>query len=259
MRRFILVPILGLVALAAPGAAAAQSSGWLGRAHASYADGERQSYNDARRTAWDNGYREGLKEGRKDGRRNDTFRFEDEKTFQRGDKGYHREFGNLERYRQSFRSGYADGYAEGYGRHARDGRPNGRYEDRRGGYGRAVPRPPVSGGVYSPDREIYYPDERRYPGYPSRSPEYGRRYPGDYRNGGGLAFQNGAEDGYEKGVEDARRGRSFDPLRHAWYRSGDRRDDRRDGSRDEYKDAYRQGFQRGYEEGYRGGYRGGYR
>ena len=87
--------------------------------------------------------------------------------------------------------------------------------------------------------------------YPSRG-TYG---PGVYRNGGYYtpAFDNGARDGYEKGQEDARKRRSFDPLRHSWYRSGDRHYDDRYGSKQQYKDTYRQGFQQGYEQGFREG------
>ena len=95
MKRLFLVPVLGLATLAAAAPARAQSAGWLGSTRPAYADGERQAYNDARRAAYDNGYREGLKEGEKEGRKNERFRYEDEKTFQRADKGYHREFGDL--------------------------------------------------------------------------------------------------------------------------------------------------------------------
>lgn len=238
MQRFILVPMLGIAALAASAPARAQSE-WLGRAPVSYAE-QRSSYYDARQAAYDNGYREGLKEGQKDGRRNETFRYQDEKTYQRADKGYHREFGDLNRYRQSFRGGYSDGYSAAYQRRGTvndrgrygDGRDgdarDGRYGDSRGGYG----DPRVGGG--------------RYPGYP-------QGYPNGSRGYGGVAFQNGADDGVEKGQEDARKGRSFDPLRHAWYRAGDRRYESRAGSRDEYRDIYRRGFQEGYDRGYREG------
>jgi flagellar biosynthesis/type III secretory pathway protein FliH len=233
MKRLFLVPVLGLAAtLAASAPAAAQSNAWLGGGAPAYAEGQRQSYNDARRAAYDTGYREGVKEGAKEGRRNEVFRYQDEKTYQRADKGYHREFGDLERYRQSFRTGYAAGYSESYQR-------NGAVYDRRGGYddGRAVPRrdsgaPP------------YYPDSRSYPGYPQGQGGY--RYTGQ-------AFQNGVNDGYEKGAEDARKNRSFDPLRHEWYRSGDRHYESRDGSRQQYKDTYRRGFQEGYDRAFREG------
>lgn len=269
MTRFILVPVLGIAALAATVPAGAQVPGWLGRSHIAYADRDRRSSYDARREAYDNGYREGLKEGRKDGRKNESFRFEDEKAFQRADKGYHREFGDIQRYRQSFRSGYADGYGEGYRRYSRSGGryddsrgryedSRGRYEDSRGRYegprgrdgdqprgrygnGRAVPRD-------ERDAPVYYP---RDPIYRDPLPEY--RGPEAYGRYDNRAFENGAEDGYEKGVEDVRKGRSLDPLRHAWYRAGDRRYDSRTASREEYRDLYRRGFQEGYERGYREG------
>src|SRR4051794_24983679 len=127
MKRLFLVPVLGLATLAAAAPARAQSAGWLGGTRPSYADGDRQSYYDSRRAAYDNGYREGVKQGEKDGRKNQVFRYEDEKTYQRADNGYHREFGDLERYRQSFRSGYSTGYSEGYQRYgvATGGYPNG--------------------------------------------------------------------------------------------------------------------------------------
>ena len=68
-----------------------------------------------------------------------------------------------------------------------------------------------------------------YPSYPSSSGSYGRY--GGYSD---AAIQNGVNDGYEKGLEDARKNRSFDPLRHDWYRSGDRHYDSRYGSRSVY-------------------------
>ena len=54
-------------------------------------------------------------------------------------------------------------------------------------------------------------------------------------------LRNGARDGYEKGREDAAQQRSFDPLRHTWYRVGDRHYEDRYGSREHYKDIYRRG------------------
>jgi len=66
-----------------------------------------------------------------------------------------------------------------------------------------------------------------------------------------VATQNGERDGYEKGREDARDRDSYDPVRHGWYRSGDRGYNNRYGTRDDYKLAYREGFESGYERGYR--------
>jgi hypothetical protein len=235
MKRWFLTPALGLVALTVALPAHAQSSGWFGDSRPSYGGEPRQSYNDSRRVAYDTGYREGLKEGEKDGRHGDAFRFQDEKGYQRADKGFHREYGDVERYRQSFRTGYAAGYSDSYQRFApRSGYGNGRNDGYRG---RVDPGrdPSWSRGPYGPA--------------PGTGPGYG--YPG--RTGGyNPALQNGVDDGYEKGIEDAQKRRSFDPLRHQWYRSADRNYEGRFGSKEQYKDIYREGFRSGYERGYRG-------
>jgi hypothetical protein len=238
MRRLLLVPALGLAALALTAPVQAQTRGWLDDERAYSA---RQSYYDSGRVAYDNGFREGLKQGEKDGRKNDAFRYQDEKTFQRADKGYHREYGSLDRYRQSFRTGYSAGYSDGYQRYAPNYGygGNGRY-----GNGRTVPRGNV-GGPYG------YPN-----GYPNNRGTVSPSSPGSYGRYGGyndFAFQNGANDGYEKGLEDARKNRSFDPLRHDWYRSGDRHYENRYGSKDQYKNVYREGFRDGYDRGFRDG------
>ena len=234
----MLIPALGVAALALTAPVQAQTRGWLDDERAYSA---RQSYYDSGRIAYDNGFREGLKQGEKDGRKNDAFRYQDEKTFQRADKGYHREYGPLDRYRQSFRTGYSAGYSDGYQRYGRNYGygGNGRY-----GNGRAVPRGTV-GGPYG------YPN-----GYPNNRGTVYPSYPGSYGRYGGyndVAFQNGANDGYEKGLEDARKNRSFDPLRHGSYRSGDRHYESRYGSKDQYKNVYRDGFRNGYDSGFRDG------
>ncbi len=219
MKRLFLIPALAAAALALSVPARAQSAGWPDADRLGYAQ---RSYNDAQRAAYDNGFREGVKQGENDGRRNNAFAFQDERTYQRADKGYHREFGTLERYRTSFRSGYSAGYSDGYQRYGRNYGYNGR------------------------------PDYSRGPGYPTAYPRYPQQSPG-YRGYGSPAFQNGASDGFEKGVEDARKNRSYDPRRHSWYRSGDRHFEGRYGSRELYKDVYREGFTDGYDRGYREG------
>ena len=82
------------------------------------------------------------------------------------------------------------------------------------------------------DRSSAYPDNRGY-GYNT------------------VPFQNGDRDGYEKGLEDARRSNSFDPVRHSRYRSADNGYNNRYGTRDDYKLVYRDGFEAGYDRGYR--------
>jgi flagellar biosynthesis/type III secretory pathway protein FliH len=215
MKRLFLIPALAFAALALSAPAQAQSAGWRDADQLGYAQ---RPYLDSQRAAYDNGFREGLRQGERDGRRNNAPRYQDERTYQRADNGYHRQYGSIERYRQSFRSGYSAGYHDAYRRYAR----NTGY----GGYGRQDSRPGYS------------------------------QYPGDYGGYGrhaNPALQNGLNDGYEKGVEDARKNRSYDPRRHSWYRSGDRHYDRDYGSRELYKDIYRRGFTDGYDRGYREG------
>ena len=126
MTRIVIAPIVGALVLLTSSSAFAQ---W-GRPDPRPSYGG-VPYADARRAAYDNGYREGLEEGGKDGRGGDRFEYRDERDFQRGDYGYHRSLGDRERYQQSFRAGFADGYSSGYRRHARGYGGSGGY----GGYG----------------------------------------------------------------------------------------------------------------------------
>ena len=175
-------------------------------------------YYDGRSAVYQEGYREGVREGERDARRGDPFSYRDERAYRQADRGYQGRYGDRDRYRQLFQSGYVDGYSAGYRRYAGYGRNDDRY-----------------GGVWNNRRN---------------DPRYGGGYPGGGYGYYGPAFENGARDGYEKGVEDLRKNRNFDPLRHSWYRSGDRHYEGRYGSRENYKDVYRRGFQQGYERGY---------
>lgn len=98
-----------------------------------------------------------------------------------------------------------------------------------------------------------YPDV--YGSYPNDRGSYPNdrgSYPNDRGSGyNSVPFQNGTRDGYEKGREDARDNDSYDPVRHSWYRSGDRGYNNRYGTRDDYKLVYREGFEAGYARGYR--------
>lgn len=235
MNRFLFVPVLVAVGLASSvpaGAQVAVPRDWT------YADEARQPYNESRRLAYDNGYREGVREGERDARSRDAFNYQDERTFQRGDKGYHRSYGDRGRYEQSFRTGFAAGYSDAYRRYAPNygygsGRPGGVYPNTRGGY-------PNQGGYG-------YPGQGGY-GYPRDG--YGYPGQGGYYNAG-PAYSNGVNDGYEKGREDARDRDSYDVLRHKWYREGDRNYRSNYGSRQQYENVYRQGFREGYDRGYR--------
>lgn len=104
---------------------------------------------------------------------------------------------------------------------------------------------------YGRNRDQRYRD--RANGGTYRDDRYGNTYPN--RNGGygygSVPFDNGYRDGLEKGREDARDRDSYDPVRHSWYRNGDRGYNNRYGTRETYKLTYRDGFEAGYEEGYR--------
>ena len=230
MQRRFLAPFAAAAVLIVPASGFAQTAAWRLPSSAELArtsDDAQVSYYDARRAAYDQGYREGAKEGEKDARRGERFAYQDEGEFRSADRGYHRSYGDRERYRQIFRDGYATGYSDGYGRLSRNARND--------GWNSQGPRGPYAQQGPYPSRGGYGPVYRGPQGYYS------------------PAFDNGARDGFEKGREDARKNRSFDPLRHSWYRSGDRDYENEYGSREQYKDVYRRGFQDGYERGFRDG------
>ena len=236
MKRMFLAPAIGALMIATASPALAQYGGGNRRPTYGYGSGV-----DTRRIGYDNGVREGIKEGEKDGRSGDQYRYQDEGDFRRADVGYRNNYGNREVYRQAFRSGFADGYSDGYRRYARNGRGDNRYGTRDDRYGTRDDRygtrddrygtggGGILGGIFGRD---------------SRTTQRGRY---------SVGYDNGVRDGIEKGREDMRRNRSFDPRRHEWYRDGDRSYNGRDGSRDQYKVDYRQGFSTGYDQGYRQG------
>ena len=80
-----------------------------------------------------------------------------------------------------------------------------------------------------------------YPGPYSYSAPYSYNY---YGNAYAGSDQQGYHDGYDRGREDARDGRGFNPNNSSHFR-------------DSFSAAYRDGFRRGYDAGYRSevGYR----
>jgi len=220
--------IAAAAVLSVSGRASAQTNNWM-QQRVSYADDDRQSYYDARRIAYDNGYREGLRDGESAARDRRVSDVQREKDWRKADAGYNRSYGDKNRYRDNFRVGYSDGYRAAYDRYGDNGYGGSRTYPRRN-------------------------DGWRYPGnYPQQS---GRAYPqgryGDYGYGvANIAFQNGVNDGYEKGLDDARDRKYPDPTRQKWYRSADRHYEGRYGSKDAYKDQYRRGFTEGYQRAYR--------
>ena len=92
------------------------------------------------------------------------------------------------------------------------------------------------------DRGVYRDDRTYGNTYPNTNGRYGNN---------SVPFDNGYRDGLEKGREDARDRDSYDPVRHSWYRNGDRGYNSRYGTKDSYKLTYRDGFEAGYDEAYR--------
>jgi hypothetical protein len=184
--------------------------------------------------AYNEGYNRGVRSGDEDGRRRESFNFNDESDFRRGDIGYRREYGNVEWYRNEFRRGFEQGYRTGYERYVYSGN------------GRRNGPPPWSNGRGNGNS----PSER-----------YGNY--GNYGNYGynenTLALQTGFNDGYERGLDDGRDRRRNDPFAESRYRDGDHGYNSRYGSREAYKIAYRDAFQQGYERGYSDGRRNGSR
>ena len=227
LNRFF-APIATAVFLSAPAALFAQTPPWgLPSATERYsrANDAQVSYYDARRIAYDQGYREGVKEGEKDARRGDRSRYQDEREFQRGDRGYNRSFGDRERYRQIFRDGYSSGYSDAFSRYSRYGRNDGRYR-------RAV-RP----GALRPARSLR----------PARPVRCLRRFLRLLQPG----IRQRCARGLREGPGGCAQGAQLRRPPASWYRAGDRHYESRYGSREQYKDVYRRGFQQGYEQGFR--------
>ena len=65
-----------------------------------------------------------------------------------------------------------------------------------------------------------------------------------------AGFERGYREGIERGADDARDGRRFEPERDSVYRNGDTGYNSRYGNRDGYRNEFRRGFTTGYREGY---------
>jgi hypothetical protein len=65
-----------------------------------------------------------------------------------------------------------------------------------------------------------------------------------------AASERGYREGIQRGSEDAREGRRFEPERDRVYREADAGYNSRYGSRDWYRDEFRRGFTSGYRQGY---------
>jgi len=163
--------------------------------------------------AYREGYDRGLRSGSEDARRGESFRFQDESDYRRGDAGYRSEYGNRDRYRDDFRRGFESGYRAGYGNVRRDDRVPSRpgqapwFEGERGTYGRFDPA--STNGYNDGYREGLNDGRARHRFDPIaesryRSGDHGYerefgsrdRYKDVYRD----AFRTGYEAGYRNGA-----------------------------------------------------------
>jgi flagellar biosynthesis/type III secretory pathway protein FliH len=171
---------------------------------------------------YNQGYQRGQSAGAEDSRRGDRFDFADESDYRNGDWGYRSQYGNRDRYRDSFRYGYQDGYRSGYGNYGTYGPPYGNARGR--GY------PPYSNGRYNQydpayqtglndgyeaglddgrDNDRFDPiSERRY-----RSADHGYRNEYGPREYYKSSYRDAFRIGYERGYNDGRR---YDGRRSGW-------------------------------------------
>ncbi len=183
---------------------------------------------DWRQAAYDRGYQDGYQQGTHDVRDRRAYAYDRDRRYRNADDGYQRSYGDRDAYRQSFRQGFVTGYSAGY-------------------YGR---NPNQGYGYGYPAYGNSYPGYGQYP--------YGRAVPRPYSPGyatNDLAATNGRADGYEKGREDGRKNRSYQPSRHDRYEDADHGYKKWYGPKDYYRRVYRQAFVAGYDAGYRDGQR----
>lgn len=232
---FKIFTIGAALALSATNVSAQTTNAWLSAGTSAYDQAQyRVPYQDGRRVAYDNGYRDGLKRGEEAARANRAFNVERERDYRDAEGGYNRSYGDRNRYRDDYRGGFSEGYRDGYYRRTTG---NYGYGNGNGNYGHGNGRGYGNGG-YNPNYG------------------YGNGGYGAYGNNAGYgAYQNGVADGYRKGLEDVQDRKAPDVTRQKWYRSGDHDYDKAYGSKDAYKVEYRRGFQEGYNRAYREGRR----
>ena len=187
----------------AASAASAQGATWLSSG-ASYSDADyRASYIDARRAAYDNGYRDGLKRGAQALRDRKPFDVERERDYRSAEGGYNKAFGDRTRYQNDYRGGFSQGYRDGY--NGRDSRiaigGNRGYGD--AGFGAF--QNGIADGYRkaledSEDRK--FPDATRHKWYRSGDHDYDNAYGSkdSYR----IEYRRGFQEGYNRAFREGR-------------------------------------------------------
>ena len=239
--KFLTISAALVIASSAP--AAAQTNDWLAGTTAYARDDYRTSYTQAQRQAYDNGYRDGLKRGEEAVRDRKAFNVEIERDYRSADRGYNRSLGDRNLYHDNYRGGFSQGYRDAYSRYG--GNANGRWDNGNGNgpWNNGNGTGPWNNGNGNGNGNGPW-DNRGRNGRDARG----------WGNGTGTAYgayQNGASDGYQKGLDDVQDRKSPDVTRQKWYRSGDHDYKSTYGSKDAYRVEYRRGFEEGYNRAYR--------
>ena len=210
MTTFKLFTMTAALTLAASTASAqGASSQWLSTTASYSADDYRTSYIDARRAAYDNGYRDGVKRGEQAARDRRPFDVERERDYRSAEGGYNRSFGDRDRYRNDYRGAFAQGYRDGYS--GRGVRPvvggasgYGNYPYGNAGYGAF--QNGIADGYRKALEDIddrRYPDARRHKWYRAGDHEYDKAYGSKdaYKN----EYRRGFQEGYDRAFREGRR------------------------------------------------------
>ena len=157
------------------------------------------------RAAYDRGFQEGQRDGERDARGRQTFDVRRHDAYRDGDRGYSRQYGDRNRYREEFRHGFEEGYRVSFERVRGSVRGQGRYGDvyRRGGvnepaYARGYADGFDKGRDDFKDRNRY--DPLRHGDYRDGDNGYDRDY------GSKDAYKQYYREGFRSGYEDGFRG-----------------------------------------------------
>jgi len=171
------------------------------------------------RSAAFHGYSDGFEQGAKDLKVGPDFKPQFNENFLRAETGYTADMGLFADYQSAFRQGYSRGY-----------------EDARSGHDRnpAMNVPPT-------------PPEPNH-----RGEQYGPRADVPGGNSLGVASAKGYDAGYTQGVDDQRRGGSYEYREQAIYRAATDGYHPDLGDEARYQVVFRQIYARGYSDGFNG-------
>lgn len=183
----------------------------------------------AKQHGYRHGYVDGYHHGGEDRRDRAGYDYRGQ-DFERADRGYDRNMGDLDDFQKAYRKGYRDGYDDGY--NGRDRRMQAD-DDYRGGWDRGRDYDDDDrGGWDRGGRDRNIPDVSRDAKWTSMEPK-----------------AIGYRDGVEVGLYDWINQRRYNPHDNHWYSDADHWYDQASTKRN-FKSEYRRGFQVGYDEAF---------